>query len=530
MFCTNCGYNNAPGALLCAQCGVSLAAGSGPSEPTQPGGAPPPPGQPYPPAPGQPAPLPPGYPAPGAPSGPDPYGGQPGYPPGGPPGFPPGPPGYGTPPPFGAPGPPGGKKSQKGLLIGVLAVLVVLALAAGAFLVFGGKDDDKSDQVVLEPIGQVQQDDFAGQLDLGQLGEQVAIEMTDMPALEPQVEATLAGTAAPGSEPGLYGGSQDAQVCDVEQLLSFLQDEGNSDKATVWAETLDIPGGVSGIPDYIGGLTAVRLRFDTRVTNHGFRDGQANAFQSVLQAGTAVMVDANGVPRVKCACGNPLAEPTPLGDVSASDASDIEQLAQNPDDAWDGFDVTNVVVVQQGDTVENFIMVQFEDGAVFRRPVGSNGDEDTEFNDRGDLCDPGGKLEGSPTCSEPELGTGDVQLTLRWDSDADLDLSVTEPGGGFEIAFPQEQRTSPSGGSLDVDSNVDCVNDGGVENIFWPENGAPTGTYTIGVTGYELFNVDTNTDCGSGGFTLTIRVAGQPPKVIEDTVAEGETKTYTFDA
>src|SRR5699024_6987030 len=39
----------------------------------------------------------------------------------------------------------------------------------------------------------------------------------------------------------------------------------------------------------------------------GYRDGRAVPFQSVLQAGTAVLIDAYGVPRVQCGCGNPLA-------------------------------------------------------------------------------------------------------------------------------------------------------------------------------------------------------------------------------
>ena len=59
---------------------------------------------------------------------------------------------------------------------------------------------------------------------------------------------------------------------------------------------------------FLGSLTPVTLRTDTAVTNHGFRDGSATAFQSVLQAGTGVLVDAQGLPRVRCYCGNPLGE------------------------------------------------------------------------------------------------------------------------------------------------------------------------------------------------------------------------------
>src|SRR5690606_2935905 len=45
---------------------------------------------------------------------------------------------------------------------------------------------------------------------------------------------------------------------------------------------------------------------------------------------------------------------------------------------------------------------------------------------------------------EPELGTGDVQITLRWESDADLDLHVTEPNG-TEIWYADKGPTATGG-------------------------------------------------------------------------------------
>lgn len=65
----------------------------------------------------------------------------------------------------------------------------------------------------------------------------------------------------------------------------------------------------SAVPECLRSLTPVQLRMGTRVTNHGFRDGKVTAYQAVLQAGTAVLVDDRGVPRVRCACGNPLLPP-----------------------------------------------------------------------------------------------------------------------------------------------------------------------------------------------------------------------------
>jgi len=75
------------------------------------------------------------------------------------------------------------------------------------------------------------------------------------------------------------------------------------------------------------------------VTNHGFANGRATTLQSVLQAGTAVLVDPSGNPVVRCRCGNPLQPPAPV-------RSPV--LQGTP---WPGFNPTTVVSVNNGVTV-----------------------------------------------------------------------------------------------------------------------------------------------------------------------------------
>ena len=502
--CATCGTRNAPGVATCVGCGRPLAEAGSPAAPPgptneypTPGSGGPPSGESWPPPPG-PSDTPPGAPYPGAPVPPGPAAPPPGgYPPGG---FPPGaPPGYapypGQPPQSG-----GGRKN----LLLVLAVLVVLALVgAAAVVVFGGSDDE-GEQVVLEPIDMVQEDDFAGNLDAGESAGAVFGEFTpgeDLPdARTEQVDARLAGQVVAGTEPAVYGGSRDTQVCDTAGLVSFLTDPGNEAKAEAWAGTLGVE--VGGIESYVAGLTAVRLRWDTRVTNHGFRDGEATAFQSLLQAGTAVLVDDTGVPRVKCNCGNPLLEPAALGDASSSEALDLDAVAENPDVAWDGLDPAQAVAIEAGESpVTEITLVDVDTGGLLDRPVGSDG------------------------ASKPDTGTGDVQLTLTWGSNADLDLAVIEPDG-TETYFGNT-GPSPSGGQLDVDSNVGCEPDGGVENIYWPSGDAPSGSYTVMVTGYSL--TDSNGgSCGSGDYTLEITTAGDT-QTQTGTVGQDEVDEYTFE-
>lgn len=131
------------------------------------------------------------------------------------------------------------------------------------------------------------------------------------PPVDPVDPATLIGVrpqsgTVPAAGAPLYGGSGDRRVCDVDALITYL--EGNADKAAAWAETLGISAGL--VAQYVrASLTPSVLLYDTRVTNHGFANGRATSFQAILEAGSAVLVDFQGQPRVKCKCGNPLTPP-----------------------------------------------------------------------------------------------------------------------------------------------------------------------------------------------------------------------------
>ncbi|MEM1250833.1 MAG: hypothetical protein AAGI69_00275 [Cyanobacteria bacterium P01_H01_bin.21] len=99
-------------------------------------------------------------------------------------------------------------------------------------------------------------------------------------------------------------------------------------------------------------------------------------------------------------------------------------------------------------------------------------DENGEIYDLGELC----STPTESTAAEPVLQTGDVQVTLRWNTNDDLDLIVVDPDGNIvDFGSP----TSPSGGQLDVDANGFCQTQSfaPVENIFWPTGSAPDGEY-----------------------------------------------------
>jgi hypothetical protein len=130
--------------------------------------------------------------------------------------------------------------------------------------------------------------------------------------------------------------------------------------------------------------------------------------------------------------------------------------------------------------------------------------------------------DSTSTAEGPELGTGDVQATLRWDTGDDMDLHVIDPDGD-EIYFGN--RTSPSGGTLDVDDIPSCIEEGPhVENVFWPPDGAPNG-------GYEVF-VQNYTDCDDSPTTATLEVRVRGDVVIDEEITLGEDEEsdhFSFD-
>lgn len=97
-------------------------------------------------------------------------------------------------------------------------------------------------------------------------------------------------------------------------------------------------------------------------------------------------------------------------------------------------------------------------------------------------------------------GSGDIQVTLIWDTDSDMDLRVVEPSG-FEVSHHTPE--SPSGGRLDLDS-IPAAGDMGphVENVFWADGTAPTGPYAAYVQHYDSNGLD------HGPYTLEVRVGG----------------------
>ncbi|WP_327179452.1 hypothetical protein OG599_32030 [Streptomyces sp. NBC_01335] len=234
------------------------------------------------------------------------------------------------------------------------------------------------------------------------------------PAAAPAVH-TVTGDAA-----GLYGGVRNTPSCDVGAQADLLTEDPA--RARAFARVAGIEA--VQIPGYLRALTPVVLRADVRVTDHGFASGAPTSFQTVLQAGTAVMVDSRGLPRVRCASGNPLAPAAPL----------TGRIADRGE-RWASYAPERVLdVAPSAGVLESLVIADLVEGTWIERPSGE------------------GAEDGNPS-APPEAGPGDGFFPFSPDGArqapdgaADSDRAATGPDDGAPAAgSPDSDGASADG-------------------------------------------------------------------------------------
>ncbi|MEV7345758.1 DUF6777 domain-containing protein [Streptomyces sp. NPDC093544] len=238
-----------------------------------------------------------------------------------------------------------------------------------------------------------------------------------------------------GSAPGLYGGTRNVSSCDVEKQIKFLQADlakNNAFAAVAGLRTSQVPG-------YLRALTPVQLGYDTRVTNHGFRDGAATSYQAVLQSGTAVLVDDHGVPRVRCACGNPLGEPVAQ-----------KTTPKQTGDSWPPYRTQNVVVVAPSTTVINvFVIFDPDNDEWIARHKGDSGHHDEKTEPPAHLPFPSASVSSSPPNSQSPCASSPPGTTPSGSPSPSLCAS-TSPAPSS--SSPSSSSSAPSESGSDSQS------------------------------------------------------------------------------
>ncbi len=243
----------------------------------------------------------------------------------------------------------------------IALVVGLIALVGG--LLLAGDDGQTSDLAVagrvrLEPARGEGPDPFtpsvASPVDLPDRDGSGADPGQPVP--DPASEPGESGTA-----PGVFGGVFEDAACDVDRLIEELI--GDEAAVDAWASASGMQP--SEVSSHLRTLTPAVLLRDTRATVNGLVEGQAVPRQSVLEAGTVVLVGPSGLPELRCAGGNPLLPPVAFDDLVTFEG-----------DAWSGFDPEDVTSIEEGTPVEVFLLTDVETGEPFARPVGTRGDED----------------------------------------------------------------------------------------------------------------------------------------------------------
>ncbi|WP_262059625.1 PASTA domain-containing protein [Streptomyces sp. STR69] len=249
------------------------------------------------------------------------------------------------------------------------------------------------------------------------------------------------GTLQQGDTPGLYGGTRQPTICDVAKLKRFLTDPANHQKAVAWSSVLGIT--TDEIPGYLDRLTPVLLRHDTLVQNHDYKKGKATPYNSLLQAGIAILVDEQGEPAAKCSCGNPL---RPF----KGDAGRISVKFADGNRKWHGYEPSSVMAVRPAPgKMEGLALVDVDDPNVgITRPIGTTGRRDTTFDTRQQHAVP--NLTGS-TFGEARRELVSSGLAVGYGGSAapsdDARVTASDPPAGTELRFGQYVTLTLSGGT-----------------------------------------------------------------------------------
>ncbi|WP_407563967.1 DUF6777 domain-containing protein [Streptomyces sp. 184] len=315
-------------------------------------------------------------------------------------------------------------------LAGVAAVALALSVSAASCAApgQGGRASaaDPSAELVLQPVADRGHNPFTPSTATPDGADPSPSPTASPPDSAPPADPGRHQSVSGGTA-GLYGGVRNVPSCDIDRQIAFLGRD--PDKQAALAQTLRVDE--ADLPGYMRELTTVLLRADTRVTGYGFADDEATAYQSVMQAGSAVLVDDTGVPRVRCASGSPLTAP--------------EKLSGNlryGGTGWRGYRPSRTVVVTPAkQALSKLVIVDVSTNLWFERPVGGRPGEDRKLAQPppNPFAPPSPEPSGSPSSpsAEPTKSPGEP-------------TEVPTDGPGTESGQPSTAPPLP-GGAEDPD-------------------------------------------------------------------------------
>lgn len=257
--------------------------------------------------------------------------------------------------------------------IWVTSIITVLALAFSGAVLFLGVE-----LPWLKPTAQIRLQAATGGAANAFTGSFAATDASLISGIDSE-EGEVSADAVPagsidGGAAGVYAGVLGQSSCDVAGLQSALT--ADAAKAAAWAQAFAGEAALwdnsaltaDGIVEFLAWLTPVLTTSDLWVTSTGYADGEGSAEQVVLQAGSAVLVDMNGVPRVDCGTGDPL---------TAAEAPEADGALVYTGPVWSTFSPGGVSKVSgSAQTVLAFALTD-PSGSTFQRVARTAGVFDT---------------------------------------------------------------------------------------------------------------------------------------------------------
>jgi len=259
------------------------------------------------------------------------------------------------------------------------------------------------------------------------------IDLTGSPGSSPgRGSDSVSGAEVDGTEARLYA-SHTSSICDTKALVEALSEDPGARDA--WLGLMGIDK--DAIEASIAAMTPLVLTRDTAVSNSRYEGGEGVWFQAVLQAGTPVLVDSSGVPRIKCSCGNP------LGPSSRDGRTDSDYIGEG----WDRFDPDNVITIKaaKGD-LKNLETVDLSTGKAATTSVGGTISLDGYLvqNDDGvSVVSPDGErtvILDTPVAQFADDGNGGLVFQLRRSTSTEYsqpkwELVTSTPNSADEAAI-----------------------------------------------------------------------------------------------
>ncbi|MDA3025773.1 MAG: hypothetical protein O3B23_09775, partial [Actinomycetota bacterium] len=302
-----------------------------------------------------------------------------------------------------------------------LAAAVVLTAACSGGDKNSSDTSDGGSRTLFQPAGVVGPDSFAPTF---------AVASYDVDA------SSLTSGTMSGSAPGLYAGrtygGSGQNICDVEAMIKFLT--YYEDRGRAWADIQGIE--FENLETYLRSLTPVFALQNLNVQMFGFKNGTSYGYDAVIAAGTAILIDDQGMPRARCACGNPLLGPTEEAPPGTDTPPDDDGVPETQDSVPPGDDTVppGDDTVPPGERREPECPEEFEGNTY----TDSNGDEWTW-------------VEGNPT---PETSPGGANWyhgpTNRYSTTQELEpefIDCPEPG---RQRVPQDDPDCPDWNSPPV--------------------------------------------------------------------------------